>query len=53
MKPPDSACVPLCRACHGVLHQIGQRSFDAQHGIDLKALAAALWARSPHQKMIA
>lgn len=37
--------VPLDRAMHREQHRIGIQSFQRKHGIDLKAIARALWIR--------
>lgn len=31
--------VPLCATCHDRVHAIGQRRFEAEHGLNLRALA--------------
>lgn len=56
MKPPDSACVPLCgpggwgpgsEGHHAEQHRIGHAAFDRKYALDLRAMAEALAARSP------
>ncbi len=49
IKPSDRWCISLCRDCHSEQHQIGEASFEALHKIDMKALARAFLARSPHR----
>lgn len=34
--------VPMCRAHHDEQHRTGIETFQARHGVDLRALAAAL-----------
>ena len=48
-KPSDRWTISLCRDCHSRQHQIGEQSFEAEHKINLKALAAEFFARSPHR----
>lgn len=47
MKPADWWCVPLCGFHHGDLHNRGARSFEALHGLDLKAMALRLATLHP------
>ena len=35
--------VPLCRRHHREQHDHGLRSFEAEHGVDLRSLAGELW----------
>ncbi len=39
----DRYAVPLCNDHHISGHQIGWRTFEAKHGLDLEALAEQLW----------
>lgn len=43
---------PLCARCHqhgpNARHKVGRRRFEAMYKVDLVALAARLWAASPH-----
>lgn len=48
-KPSDSLVCSLCHAHHLEQHSIGEPAFERRYGIDLKAEAAATWARSPHR----
>lgn len=50
MKPPDSATVCLCATHHADGHQRGWDTFQAEHGINLAALASRLAAESPFIK---
>lgn len=43
--------VSLCRFHHGEQHEIGIRSFQKRHGIDLWALALAFSRKSPEPKV--
>ena len=56
LKPPDSACVPLCgpngwgpgsEGHHAEQHRIGHAAFDRKYALDLRAVAETLAARSP------
>ena len=50
IKPSDCYAVPLCTGAHIPLqHRIGEAEFERRYGIDMKALAAQLWQRSPHR----
>lgn len=49
IKPSDRWTVSLCRDCHMEQHRIGEESFERQHGINLKDLAAAFFKASPHR----
>lgn len=49
LKPSDKWCVSLCRNHHLEQHEIGERAFELQHGIDLRALASEFARRSPHR----
>ena len=48
IKPPDSDAVPLCAHHHRQLHNVGSKTFEAMHGVDLDKTAAACWRESPH-----
>jgi hypothetical protein len=49
LKPADWWAVPLCHHHHiEDLHRTSHPEFDAKHGLDLRALAETLAARSPH-----
>jgi hypothetical protein len=48
LKPPDSGhTVPMCHDHHLEYHQIGKRTFQAKHGIDLAQIASELIERPP------
>jgi len=50
LKPGDNWTIPLCAHHHRDQHQIGEAEFETIFGIDMKAIAAALWAKSPHRR---
>lgn len=50
IKPHDKWCLPLCHAHHQHQHRIGEMAFEGYYGIDMKAIAEDLAARSPHRK---
>ena len=47
LKPGDYWTISLCRDCHSEQHRIGEQSFEAKHGIDMKELARAFVKASP------
>lgn len=47
IKPGDEWTIPLCAGAHWHQHQIGEAAFERQFGIDMKAIAEGLAARSP------
>lgn len=49
LKPHDKWCIPACSKAHQEQHQIGERSFAAKYGIDLKAVAEKFSKASPHR----
>lgn len=49
LKPDDSCAVPLCQFHHQSLHIGGTKTFQELHKIDLAAIAAAMWKRSPYR----
>jgi hypothetical protein len=49
IKPSDRWCISLCKTCHTWQHQVGEREFERQHNIDMKALAEAFFKASPHK----
>jgi hypothetical protein len=51
-KPSDKWVISLCRECHGEQHQIGEPSFQARHGIDMRTLAEAFLKASPHRSKL-
>lgn len=50
LKPGDNWTIPLCSFHHAHQHRMGEASFEAAYKIDMKAIAQALWLRSPHRK---
>ena len=50
-KPHDAFAISLCRDHHRQQHQIGQRAFERDHGIDMMALAHTFMRRSPDVAM--
>lgn len=52
-KPSDKWCISLCKDCHAEQHRLGEASFAKKHGIDLRALAEAFFAASPHRGKLA
>jgi hypothetical protein len=49
VKPGDNWTLPLCSHHHRNQHLIGEAEFEAIFGIDMKAIAGALWQKSPHR----
>lgn len=49
MKSSDALTISLCREHHAESHRIGDRSFEAKHGINMRALAREFYQRSPHR----
>lgn len=52
IKPSDRWCISLCRDCHNRQHQIGEISFERDHGINMKVLAMEFFAKSPHRSKL-
>jgi hypothetical protein len=50
LKPGSEWTVPLCESHHMAGHTRGWETFQAEHGVDLRALATRLAATSPHIK---
>lgn len=48
-RPGDNWVVPLCSLHHEMQHRLGEVTFWARVGLDPHAVAAALWAASPHR----
>lgn len=48
-KPHDKWVISLCRDHHSEQHRIGEPEFERRHGINMKKLAEAFAARSPHR----
>jgi hypothetical protein len=49
VKPSDCWTLPGCSGAHRLQHQIGEQAFQKRFSIDMKAIASALWRRSPHR----
>jgi hypothetical protein len=52
IKPSDKWCISLCRAHHAEQHQIGEQSFAASYGINLKRIAEEFFHASPHRSKL-
>lgn len=50
IKPHSRWTIPLCSRAHRLQHQMGETSFSAKFGIDMKAIAERLARVSPHRK---
>lgn len=53
MKPSDIFTISLCADHHREQHAIGEKQFEREHGIDMKALAAEFFRKSPHRGKLA
>lgn len=49
VKPGDNWTLPLCSFHHAQQHRMGETSFEKAYKIDMKKIAQALWAKSPHR----
>jgi hypothetical protein len=49
LKCDDSDAVPLCSDAHALGHTMGWQSFQRAFLVNLPAIAAELWRRSPHK----
>lgn len=49
VKPSDCWTLPGCSGAHREQHQIGEAEFQRRYSIDMRAIAQALWQRSPHK----
>jgi hypothetical protein len=49
LKPGDNWTIPLCSFHHQMQHAWGENGFENFHKIDMRAIAQALWLRSPHR----
>jgi len=47
-KPGDNWTIPGCVLAHREQHQIGEPAFELKYRIDMKAIVAGLWVKSPH-----
>jgi len=52
IKPSDRWTISLCRDCHSEQHRIGEGPFERRHTINMKALAAEFFAKSPHRSKL-
>lgn len=52
VKPGDNWTIPLCSRHHAIQHQIGESRFENDYAIDMKAIAKALWDKSPHRQKL-
>lgn len=51
LKPSDCWLIPLCFHHHEtVQHTIGEPEFERRYKIDMKEIAAGLWAKSPQSR---
>lgn len=50
LKPDDRWTIPCCMTHHAEQHHLGHLAFDAKYGIDSRALAERLAAKSPYLK---
>lgn len=53
IKPSDRFTISLCKPCHSLQHQLGEREFEKRRGINMKALAEEFFRRSPHRGKLA
>lgn len=51
-KPSDRWCISLCREHHNRQHVVGERSFEAETGLNLRALAEEFATKSPHKSKL-
>lgn len=49
-KPGDNFTFPACAGHHAEQHRIGEQQFARKYRLNLREIADALWARSPHGK---
>lgn len=45
----DDVTVPLCAKAHDEGHVKGWKTFEAKYALNLLAIAAELWKKSPHR----
>jgi hypothetical protein len=48
-KPSDRWTISLCKDCHSRQHQVGEKAFEREAGINMKLLAEEFFKRSPHR----
>lgn len=49
IKPGDNWAIPLCSEAHRYQHEWGEHLFELDYRVDMKKVAAELWAKSPHR----
>jgi hypothetical protein len=52
VKPGDEWTLSLCVAHHAQQHDVGEKSFEDRHGIDMKNLAREFARLSPHRRKL-
>lgn len=52
MKPSDRWVWSACKEHHAEQHRIGEASFQAKYGLNLKALAEEFFRKSPHRQKL-
>ena len=52
LKPSDRWTVSLCSMHQAEQHRIGERRFEARHGLNLRELATSFALRSPHRQRL-
>ena len=48
LKPSDCWVISLCSHHHEQQHRIGERAFEARHGMELREIAEKFASLSPH-----
>ena len=51
-KPGDQWAISLCVEHHDQQHNVGEKSFEEWHKIDMKELALEFAAKSPHRRKL-
>jgi hypothetical protein len=52
LKSSDAMTASLCREHHAESHRLGEKTFNAKHGIDLMKIAREFFERSPHRNKL-
>ena len=52
LKPADRWTIGLCSMHHAKQHRIGERQFEARHGLNLRELASSFALLSPHRQRL-
>lgn len=52
LKPGDNFTIPLCVYLHLYQHEVGEKRFEKEYGINMRKIADALWTRSPARAKI-